>query len=317
MSAYRAGTIACSAFGLWLCVSTSARTAEAPPLANQRSSTTSAEDALDSLLARAGVYVSTFDTLFSNVVAEERYVQEATQSRIITMASRVGPVGAGSSASTQRRELVSDFLLVKLAGEEEWLPFRDVFEVDKKPVRDREDRLTALFIKPQSTAIAQAVAIMTESARYNIGTVQRTVNLPVLALMVLRPSFQYRFRFSKTKLDADAGPNVYTVDYREQVGPTIVQGPSGRDLYSHGRFWIEAPTGRVVKSEMVTQDASVKATVTTRYQLDAGFTVAVPVEMREEYSLPNGTRITGHATYGHFRRFGVQVDENIEQPPTF
>mgnify|MGYP003694380831 CR=1 FL=1 len=44
--------------------------------------------------------------------------------------------------ASRHRELKSDFLLVKV-GPLEWLPFRDVYEVDGTPIRDREGRLAA------------------------------------------------------------------------------------------------------------------------------------------------------------------------------
>ena len=159
----------------------------------------------------------------------------------------------------QRRELVSDFLLVKLPTENQWLPFRDVFEVDRRRLRDREDRLSRLFLKPAATAIEQASRIMEESARYNIGNIRRTINLPVFALEVLRPSTQPRFGFSKGKLDTSVGPSSVIVDFKEQLPPTLIRGEFGRELFSHGRFWIDAPTGRVLKSELVIDDVRVRA----------------------------------------------------------
>jgi hypothetical protein len=54
--------------------------------------------ALDQLLARAGEYVVRFDTAFSNVVAEERYVQEATETRMLMAAPT--PRGFGGSPTT-------------------------------------------------------------------------------------------------------------------------------------------------------------------------------------------------------------------------
>jgi hypothetical protein len=42
------------------------------------------------------------------------------------------------------RQLRSDVLLVKLADDEWWMQFRDVFEVDRRPVRDQ--RLYKLFV---------------------------------------------------------------------------------------------------------------------------------------------------------------------------
>jgi hypothetical protein len=273
---------------------------------------------LDQLLERAGAYVLAFESRFSNVVTEERYVQESTEAstqRISTQSSQVRDMTTGNPPPrVQRRELVSDFLLVKLPGTDERLPFRDVFEVDKRRVRDRDDRLSTLFLHPTGSTLEQALRIMEESARYNIGNIQRTINLPILALEVLRPQDQPHVRFSKGKLDTSIGPNVYILEYREQAPPTLIHGPQGRDMFSHGRFWIEALTGRVMKSELMIDDPVVRASVTTRYQVDAAYDLAVPIEMKEDYGLPNGARVTGVATYGNFRRFEVQVSDDLKSP---
>src|SRR5258708_7674208 len=92
------------------------------------------EVTLDVILARAAVYVSGFMSTFVDVVAEERYVQQA-QGR--TTLSRAGRSAMATSA-LERRELLSDFLLVKVQGANVLVPFRDVFEADGGRVRDRE-----------------------------------------------------------------------------------------------------------------------------------------------------------------------------------
>src|SRR6185503_9035702 len=96
---------------------------------------------------------------------------------------------------SRRRELKSDFLLVKI-GPTDLLPFRDVFEVDGSAVRDREQRLQKLFLQSKSDALAQAAQIANESSRYNIGALQRTINTPILTLSYLQPDTQDRFKFS-------------------------------------------------------------------------------------------------------------------------
>jgi len=270
---------------------------------------------LEQLLERAGTYVVDFETRFSNVVTEERYVQESTDPKNNLPASRTAPLTTGGTQpNSRRRELKSDFLLVKLPETDDWLPFRDVFEVDRHSVRDREDRLSKLFLHPTGSTLEQARKIMEESARYNIGNIQRTINLPVFALAVLRPSNQSRVRFSKAKLDSAIGANVYVVEYREHESPALIHGPRGREMFSHGRFWIDAPTGRVMKSELVVDDPAVRASVTTRYRVDQAYGLAVPVDMKEDYGLPNGARVTGVATYGNFRRFDVEVKDDIAVP---
>jgi formylglycine-generating enzyme required for sulfatase activity len=257
---------------------------------------------LDELLARAGAYVAEFEHRFSNVVAEEYYVQRAPLKRINSTAM----------PGLMHRELRSDFLFVKVQGDEVWMPFRDVFEVDGKPVRDRQERLTALFLQPQSIAVDQAKKIADESARYNIGDVLRTINLPVLALEVLRPENQRRFAFSRLRIDRRAGPDVWSIEFREIVTPTMVRGEAGKDLLSEGRFRIEASTGRVVRTELVVDEVRVRASITTHYRPDAAFGFSLPVEMQEEYSFPRSSvTIVGTATYSKFRRFSVQTDETM------
>ncbi len=116
--------------------------------------------------------------------------------------------------------------------------------------------------------------------------------------------------FVVDKADSAAGPDVWIVEYREHARPTFVRGPFDRDMPVHGRFWIDAATGRVVKTEFVIQDPSVTARITTSFRTDDRFDVDVPSEMLEDYALAN-VQISGRATYGRFRQFGVNTDEKL------
>ena len=71
-------------------------------------------------LARLFDYDQAYESQYSALVAEEEFQQVAGQKSI---------------------RLRSDFLLVKQESAEGWVSFRDVFEVNGTPVRDREDRL--------------------------------------------------------------------------------------------------------------------------------------------------------------------------------
>lgn len=260
--------------------------------------------ALDTILTRANLYVAEFVNRFSNVVTEERYLQETSTTSV--RGSRPG----------NRRELKSDFLLVKPSEANGWIPFRDVFEVDGVRVRDREQRLAALFLKPSQTALDRANAIADEGARYNLGfrDMKRTVNNPLLALAFLQRDARERFRYSLDKRDPASGPNVWIVEYREQTRPTLIRGAADKDMPSHGRFWIDVETGRVAKSELLLDDPSVSAEIVTSFKGDERFQVNVPVEMSERYLLINGNLVTGTATYGRFRQFGVTTEQDIGQP---
>ncbi len=91
--------------------------------------------------------------------------------------------------------LRSDYLLVKPETSTAWESFRDVYEVDGAAVRDRDDRLRRLFLEPGANVQAQLLAIRKESARYNIGAVERNINVPLFPLQFLTAENRPRFRF--------------------------------------------------------------------------------------------------------------------------
>ena len=120
--------------------------------------------------------------------------------------------------------LVSDFLLVQVPGEG-WMPFRDVFERNGTKLRDREERLAQLFLNGSSrSSFEQARQIMQEGSRYNIGSIERTINLPTLPLLFLTPAHRDRFTFELGKRDPEEGT---IVEYREVRGPTYVSDRQG------------------------------------------------------------------------------------------
>lgn len=270
---------------------------------------------LDTLLAKASWYVLDFIDQFTTVVAEERYVQDSSVALPSVALPGLGGRGGGvpSSMPTQRarhRELKSDFLMVKSAGSGFWQPFRDVFEVDHVPVRDREERLTKLFLNPSADNLSRAGEIVEESSRYNLGAVKRTINNPMFGMMLLMPEYRSRFRFTLGKADGGAGHRVWIVEFEEQERPSVIQGLEGHDMPAHGRFWIEENSGRVAKVEVRVKQPEIDAKLTTEFRVDEKFGLDVPSEMREEYDMPGG-RVSGIATYSRFRRFQVSADHEI------
>jgi hypothetical protein len=251
---------------------------------------------LDTILARATAYVTMFVEKFSNVVSEERYRQAVR---------RPGQVTA------DRRELRSDLIVIEDETPFGWIMFRDVFEVDGKPVRDREQRLLRLLTQPSPSARAQAARIADESARYNIGPGIRTTNTPELSILFLQASLQPRFTFKLGSRERSMGERVWIVEFREQSRPTLVRGEKDADLPASGRFWIDADTGQVVQSEINLRPTAARWNVTTTFKLDERLGIAVPVEMREYYQWW-ATEVTGTATYGRFRTFDVTTDERVQ-----
>jgi hypothetical protein len=273
---------------------------------------------LEQLLARATWYSIDFVNKLSQVVAEERYVQDSS---VALPAIPIMGMGRGAPLQTQprtakHRELRADFLIVKSSGDM-WSPFRDVFEVDRIPVRDREERLAKLFLsnKPDraDSNDENARAIAEESARYNLGAVQRTINNPVFALLFLQPDIRSHFKFTAGKPDRKAGDDVRVVDYVEELRPTVIHGGPGRDMPAFGRFWIENSTGRVIKAEVRVEVSEVKANLTTTFRTDERLGIDVPAEFREDYDLRDG-RVSGVASYSRFRRFQVNSTEELSPP---
>ena len=265
-----------------------------------------AEPTLDAVLAKAAAYVTSYQNRLAGIVAEELYRQQVvvTQRR-------------GSPQNREYRQLRSDLLLVKGANEGSWLQFRDVFEVDRKPIRDRDERLYKLFVGASTDAAKQAEAIQMESARYNIGPIMRTINMPILALVFFDRANQPRFEFKKGKpgsVKRFAGMaeerDVWMIEYEETLKGTVVRGANDRDIPSHGRVWLDSTTGRFLRTELISEDTDVRALIEVFYRAETGLDLLVPAEMRELYELRRSqTRIDGRAEYSRFRQFTVTTSE--------
>jgi hypothetical protein len=258
---------------------------------------------LPDVLARAGAYVARFERDLSGIAAKEAYTQELHS----------------CLRASVRRDLTSDLLLIRPAGYGHYLQFRDVYEVDGTPVRDRHARLLSLFARSPASAFRQAARIMAESARFNIGSIRRNINVPVLPLEFLAPANQPRSEFSVAPGDDDqlapavansatfrASTELWVVTFREVAPHTLIRTTSLADLPARGRFWIEPATGRVRLAELTAQDRDVRGTIEVSYQSEPLLGLLVPIEMRETYQTPScAEQITGRATYSDFRRLGT------------
>jgi hypothetical protein len=282
--------------------------ATAVPLTEQRVK-------LETVLGRAADYVADFHRQLSSIVAEERYVQNWM---------RVLDRQRGTN-QLAHRELVSDLLLVKPEGFRAWMEFRDVFEVDGTAVRERDERLVKMFLTPSISTNEQIAKILAESARFNIGDINRNVNTPIFPLLFLERDNHFRFKFKQTEdrkptTAADTSTDgafrvsteVWVIAYEEKAAHTMIRTDGEKDLPSKGRFWIDPATGHVLMSELTAENRHIRATIDVSYQSEPLLGLLVPIEMRERYeSKRSGTLVEGRATYGRFRQFQVKVDEKL------
>ena len=249
------------------------------------------EITLDDVLELAGRYVTGYAEQFASVVAEERSVQRNTSSLF----------SGGNS-----REIVSDFLVVRVPATSTWIGFRDVFEVNGVKVRDRQDRLLRLFVESPSRAMERAQALADESARYNLGDLKRNFNLPTTALFFLLPSSQWRLRFKHAGDESRDGVRYWVVRGDEWQKPTFIHTTAGRDVKVTAEYWIDPSNGRVARSEMRLSEP-IRTVISVDYRPDEKLALWVPREMSESYE--QGTvRIRCLASYSNFRRFQVSTD---------
>ena len=275
------------------------------------------EPTLEMVLARAAGYVASYQEQLRGLVAEETYIQNSTSNVFggNLRGSRVRPTREG-------RRLRSDLLLVKLGDDDWWLQFRDVFEVDREPVRDRDSRLYKLFVDGKANARSMAEAIQAESARYNIGPVVRTINIPILGLLFFERGVQPGMTFKRgesgnIKRLADLAPadRIWMIEFNEVRKGTMVKGENNRDLPSRGRVWIDSATGRILRTSVITEDTELRAEIDVTYRAESGLSLLVPSEMKETYAVRRSdARIDGRATYGKYRQFTVTTSEKTDKP---
>jgi hypothetical protein len=262
-----------------------------------------AQTAVQGAVADAARYLREFTSDVAGVVLEEKYLQQA-QGRVVTA-----------------RELVSD-LAIMADPRFGWIEYRDVFDVDGKPVRDRQDRVVELFATPSVNALEQAQRIVQEGARHNLSPVgvqfARTLNLPMAALMFLRSENQSRSRFQRESLDSIGGHRALIVRFEETAMPRLIG--SSDNAPARGRVWIEQDTGRILRTVLdinsVRGTTTIQATIEVEYGLVADVGLWLPRQMEESYNFTDGmnrqiANIFGRAIYTNVRKFRVNIEENV------
>lgn len=275
------------------------------------------DDELRALVARVSEYVAGFRTAFAGIVAEEDYRQ--------AVRAWVAPPREPTDGSQLlSRRLRSDVLMLH-ASDTPWMMHRDVFEVDGRPVRDREARLEALFLSPEADDVAQLRRIALESARFNLGDVERTINLPTFGLLVAHPAYIARFKFEDGGTAAFDGQTLALVRFRETGRPTLVRD-RGTDVPLRGALWVDRASGAVMRTEVEPSHRTIRSAMRVTFRHDASLGANVPVEMWDWFhggrstirdgvrtvSSPSGSLyVEGLATYSRFRKFRVTTVEDV------
>ena len=259
------------------------------------------EPDLKTVLGRAAEYSAAYLEKLSSIVAEERYVQ------------RSGPDWArrtplpGPRTGEQERVLRSDFVIVPgLGAGSPWLGVRELLEVDGRPIQGEHGRLEALLSDTRADTASRLRALADRQARYNLGDLYRTINVPTLPLEFLLSDRQDRFRFKRSGITAMRGVPVWTITFKERQRPTLIRTPEGGDVASSGVFWIDPETGAVLRTELRADPGRLQSIILVSYAHHERFDMLLPDDMNELY-LTRRSRIEAHATYSRFRRFETDV----------
>jgi hypothetical protein len=260
------------------------------------------KSALSDALAAAASRLQQLGHDADGVVIAEDYAQQA-QGQVVTA-----------------RRLRSDLAILAdpSAG---WIEFRDTLSVDGKDVPDRQARVVDLFSHASADTREQIQRITREGARFNLDALgvrfDRTINLPMAALIFLRAENQPRSTFKFDHFENVAGARTVVVTFQEQARPRMIA--SADDAAASGAFWIEPATGTVRRSILRLESHRGTTVVNASVQVDyadvPGVHLRLPKVMDESYMITNGpTRqlvgaITARAVYSNYRKFNVAVSE--------
>jgi hypothetical protein len=253
---------------------------------------------LPDVMRRVHEYVTTYeDHVLSGMVAQEIYHQQV--------------LDAAGSVREERR-LVSEYVILQLPPDEAWYGFRNVIEVDGKPQPERLHRLEEIFASTRPDPVGQAMQLAGESAKFNVGAVYRTVNLPTFVLSFLRPANRKRLTFDSAGREEIDGTPTWIVSYRETKESSFISTPTGKGLKATGRFWAEPSTGRVMRTELnigPERGTPWKGQIVVSYKYDQQSDAWLPAAMQEMYENPRKAsdgRITGDATYANYRPLALR-----------
>lgn len=247
------------------------------------------------LVSRLEEYVDSYGEKASIVVCTERYTQ-----------------GTERSADDHRetRALTSDFAIVRADTIHGWLGFRDVLEVDGRRVADREDRLARVLMAAEGR-YDEAERLSNESARYNIGSIERNFNVPTAALFFFVPENHQRFKFSSRGRAADGS---WSLAFNEKADSSLIRAPDWRPIPTSGLVFVR-DSGIVVRTVMKVDSKQGElrgiGQIDVRYARVDALDMWLPASMDESFEVSPRkgvwSRVTGHAEYSSYRTFTTSV----------
>ena len=244
------------------------------------------------VVARAVEYIKEYQQTLQFVLADEVTVQEVF--------NRTGNRVA-------RRETSGEYFLTYLAADGGWIGVRDIAMVDGQPVANR-DNLRELLSRGSVARIGRQLA--DRNAQYNIGSVRRNFNDPMLALVILDDKHRGRFKFDRRRVEATPTGRLVTVAFTERDGPTLVRSTDGSYVFTKGELVIDAATGHIHRTAVTLKIDSTEAKLTTTFSRNDKIGLWLPASFSEQYNHASGDlkeTVAVDSTYTNYRRFNVNV----------
>jgi len=258
-------------------------------------------------------YAKEWQEELAAVVAEERYKQSSVE----------WPRGRQLRSAPRRyaeRRLISDVLLVRGGRNRSWLMFRDVLEINGSAVRDRQSRFDALFAHADADLVTSARRIADESARYNLGRLQRNINTPATTLVFLDDTMASSTKWKGPGSVRVDGRPAWEFTFEQKQAPFAIRTPEGRPQPVTGRVVVDAGTGRIRMTELHVRNAGLAGegrpgmTVTitklvARFGAVPDIEAWVPLRMDETLDVQGGfdEHVAGEAIYSKHRLFQTSV----------
>jgi hypothetical protein len=243
------------------------------------------------VVEKAASHIKEYQEALQFVLADETTVQEVFNPR---------------GARTAKRITSGEFFLAYVAADGGWLAVRDIQNVDGKPVEAREN-LRELLNRGSFARIGRQVA--DSNARYNLGTISRNFNDPMLALVILDDKHRGRFRFSRRSVEQGPAGPIVTLEFTERDYPSLIRGSDGRHIFTKGELTIDASTGRLRRTIITMKDDATEASLTTVFAENEKLGLWLPSSMTERYentSRDRGELVVVESTYTNYRRFNVK-----------
>ena len=271
---------------------------------------------LSAALERAAQYATRLNGDIRPLLATETYQQVlrpygSNRTDPMRQGTMLGQMGDPKS-----RLAMAEFALVAAPDAAAWVAYRDIYDIERKPLRPERGRLAAALAESATTQ-ADLRVFTNEALKQNLGSTKRDVNVPTFVLMVVLPANQPRFEFKKKGEKREGGQNYWVVEFVETARPPLARTSDGFEKPCRGEFWVSPADGHILRTHLVfdTLDAVPdmkkhpekyaydfpRATVDVVYALDAGLSAWVPVQMEESYT-SQVELLTCKSTFASYKR---------------